>query len=383
MKSVDRNLGGRNSWNTGTGFKLKMSTHASSHFATTKVRLKPIFWNKSKKMKRKIQVHSETGLSKQYTDLEKRQNTAAKQKKGLENARRLIEECAVTEIVIEAARQAAATARAALHSHWTPRRNDALNAAVAALNKADTLRRGAPEKWREVNTRGATHFRKSEQLLELPSAKTVGKMTAFTRIFNVGFDKNGHVVECPNAVGGRWHGRAAKGGDEDAAWVAPFECSVTEWLGEGGLNWLATTSMTGAKDVVGTHALKAGVDSRGQNATTPEQRPLHADSCWPNSHVAAHAPWGDAHLVIITALQGGTRVPYYPFDKGGEREIVEMGAGDTVVFRGDLIHVGAEYRSLNIRLHCYIDSPCAPQARDNGATYHVLHDSWPIMQRAR
>ena len=109
MKSVDRNLGGRNSWNTGTYFKLKMSTHASSHFATTKVRLKPIFWNKSKKMKRKIQVHSETGLSKQYTDLEKRQNTAAKQKKGLENARRLIEECAVTEIVIEAARQAAAT----------------------------------------------------------------------------------------------------------------------------------------------------------------------------------------------------------------------------------------------------------------------------------
>ena len=35
MKSVDRNLGGRNSWNTGTDFKLKMSTHASSHFATT------------------------------------------------------------------------------------------------------------------------------------------------------------------------------------------------------------------------------------------------------------------------------------------------------------------------------------------------------------
>ena len=81
MKSVDRNLGDRNSWNTGTGFKLKMSTYASSHFATTKVRLKPIFWNEIKKMKRKIQVHSETSLSKQYTDLEKRQNTAAKQKK--------------------------------------------------------------------------------------------------------------------------------------------------------------------------------------------------------------------------------------------------------------------------------------------------------------
>ena len=34
-----------------------------------------------------------------------------------------------------------------------------------------------------------------------------------------------------------------------------------------------------------------------------------------------------------------------------------MEAGDTFIFRGDLIRVGAEYRSLNIRLHSYIDSP--------------------------
>ena len=91
------------------------------------------------KIKRKIQVHSETVLSKQSTGLEKRQNTAVKQMEGWKNARRLNEECAVTEIeAIEAARQAAATARAALYSHWTPRRNDALNAAVAAHSKKPT-----------------------------------------------------------------------------------------------------------------------------------------------------------------------------------------------------------------------------------------------------
>ena len=134
--------------------------------------------------------------------------------------------------MVEAARQT--VARAALYSQWTRRRNGSLDVAVAALNETDTLRRGAPEKWREVNTRGGTLFRKSEQSLELPSAKTVCK-TAFTRISNGGFDKNGHAVKCPDVVGDRWQGQMV-GGDEDAAWVAPYDASVTEWLGEGGIN---------------------------------------------------------------------------------------------------------------------------------------------------
>ena len=153
------------------------------------------------------------------------------------------------------------------------------------------------------------------------------------------------------------------------------------WLGEGRLNWLATTSKPGTKVVTDTHALKAGVDHRGKNATTPEQTPLHADSCWPNSHAAARVPWGDAHLVMITALQDGTRLPYYPFDRGGKRELAELNAGDVFVFRGDLIHVGAEYHSLNIRIHSYLDSPCAPEPRDPDTTYHVRQDSWPIGRR--
>jgi hypothetical protein len=315
-------------------------------------------------------------------ELEKRQRTAAKQKEGTEHARRLNAECSVLHKGVEGVLREKAAARAALEKLQGDERrlNDALDAAVAALNTADTLRRGEPEKWVELNTRGGTVFRKSERPLKLSSVKTVGKQTAFRSIFNSGF-KNRDLVKCPDGVGDRWHGRKAVGSEEDAAWVAPFDSGVTAWLGEDGLNWLATTTGEQTKAVVDTHALKAGVDSRGKNATTPEQRPLHADSCWPNSHVSVRAPWGDAHLVMITALQEGTRLPIYPFDKGGEREIVELNAGDVFLFRGDLVHVGAEYMSLNIRIHCYIDSPCAPAPRDNDATYHVLQDSWPIRRR--
>ena len=96
--------------------------------------------------------------------------------------------------------------------------------------------------------------------------------TKFTRIFNGGFDKNGDSVD----VGGRWHGRARAGRKMDAKWVAPYDADVTAWLGGHGLNWLATTPGMEPKKVNDTHALKAGVNSRGKNATTPEQRLLHS-----------------------------------------------------------------------------------------------------------
>ena len=37
-----------------------------------------------------------------------------------------------------------------------------------------------------------------------------------------------------------------------------------------------------------------------------------------------------------------------------ERKIVTIKPGSLLLFRGDMIHCGAAYTSLNIRLHCYL-----------------------------
>jgi len=246
----------------------------------------------------------------------------------------------------------------------------ALDVALAELNEEDAKRRIAPSKWRELHdpTRRHTVFRKGSGPT-LPSLKEVVEQTSFeSSIFNYGFDEEGEPILCPVGEGDRWHGREARDGG-DAAWVGEHDRAVTEWLDKE-LNWLATTT-GGSKSVNDTHALKAGVNSDGEEATTREQRPLHADSCWPNT--ASRTPWGDAHLVILEALQDGTKLPVWP--KKGCRQWIELNAGDVVVFRGDLIHCGAEYTGLNVRIHTYVDSPAA-ERRDPNATYYEDEYSW-------
>ena len=320
-------------------------------------------------------------LKRRSAELERRRKMAQRQSVN-ERKVQLYAECAVLARGVEATSRGLDKANATLRVAQDAEEqcNRALDAAVEALNNADMLRRRLPEKWCEMHTYGGTRFLAHEHPLQLPSARTVGG-THFRSIFNRGFDRSGDVIKCPDGVGDRWHGRKAGSGKDakDAEWVAPFDAEVSAWLGEGGLNWLATTSKPGIKEVRDTHALKAGVDNRGKNATTPEQWPLHADSCRPNSHVAARAPWGDAHLVMLTALQDGTQLPIYPFNKDGEREVMELNAGDVFVFRGDLIHIGAEYLSLNIRIHCYIDSLYAPEEREPDKTYFIAPHSWPIV----
>jgi hypothetical protein len=97
--------------------------------------------------------------------------------------------------------------------------------------------------------------------------------------------------------------------------------------------------------------------------------------------VSARAPWANAHLAVITALQDGTKLHIYPFDRGGECAMRQLNKGDVLVFRGDLIHFGAEYDRLNIRIHSYIDSPSAPN-RDPDRTYRAEKpkEQWPIVR---
>lgn len=57
--------------------------------------------------------------------------------------------------------------------------------------------------------------------------------------------------------------------------------------------------------------------------------------------------WPGSHKVIQG--RGRTIDPIEP-------TIVELQAGDALVFRSDLVHAGAEYSNENFRIHCYIDS---------------------------
>jgi len=273
------------------------------------------------------------------------------------------------------------------------RADDAVTAARAALepvaktlNEEDAKRRGAPDKWAELGERGRTVFkgacgeRPAEHPLRLPSRDEVHEQTEFETIANDGHDKKGNARAPPKTVKGRrWHGRQMKGGAADAAWVEPLEQQLAEWLGS--INWLVTAT-EGMRSVVDMFALKAGVDNRGNPATTPQQNPKHADSCAPNSHAARREAWGDAHFVVFIALQDRTRLPIYPFDLDGTEEIVELDACDVFIGRGDLIHYGPEYTELNVRIHAHLDSTAAPEARRHDATHPITDDTptahWPI-----
>lgn len=79
-------------------------------------------------------------------------------------------------------------------------------------------------------------------------------------------------------------------------------------------------------------------------------------------------------LLAVVALQDGTMLDVWPgshrlvrrrrltrHTPHVRREIVELDAGDVIVFRGDLIHAGSAYTSHNLRLHAYIDHPLVPR----------------------
>ena len=240
-------------------------------------------------------------LSKRSKELRQKETKADFLTKGTAKAVRLSAECRDLREVVEGARQRTEKARAALEmrKEEAERLNNAVDAALSDLNEADARRRGKPEKWRELQESGGTILRRRDLRLNVPSASTVVEQTAFNSIFNRGFDEKGDPIPCPPGVGDRWHGRKAVGNGKaharggknvrggknaadppDAPWVETNEESVLETFGAAGLDWLSTTTGDDSKRVVDTHALKAGVDSDNNNAMTPEQTPLHADSHW-------------------------------------------------------------------------------------------------------
>lgn len=62
------------------------------------------------------------------------------------------------------------------------------------------------------------------------------------------------------------------------------------------------------------------------------------------------------------------------------RHTVTLGAGDVIVFRGDLVHAGSPYAERNIRLHAYIDHPAVP--RPPNRTWTIQREATPLMRAA-
>ncbi len=97
----------------------------------------------------------------------------------------------------------------------------------------------------------------------------------------------------------------------------------------------------------------------------------------------------DRPLLCVFALENNTKLIVWPGShkllhgrgrsmKPIEPHTVWLDAGDAIVFRGDLVHAGAEYETENIRLHCYIDSKAVN--RHPNRTYIIRKHADPLMQ---
>lgn len=92
-----------------------------------------------------------------------------------------------------------------------------------------------------------------------------------------------------------------------------------------------------------------------------EQR-AHTDFDVPAEGFGRHRPHGFPCGVIV-ALQDGTKFVVHGL-RGGrvkKRTVVEMKAGDVLIFHGDLEHAGAAYDIENTRVHYYVDSTRFPR----------------------
>lgn len=97
----------------------------------------------------------------------------------------------------------------------------------------------------------------------------------------------------------------------------------------------------------------------------------------------------DRPLLCVFALENNTKLIVWPGShkllhgrgrsmKPIEPHTVLLDAGDAIIFRGDLVHAGAEYETENIRLHCYIDSKAVN--RHPNRTYIIRKHADPLMQ---
>ena len=74
--------------------------------------------------------------------------------------------------------------------------------------------------------------------------------------------------------------------------------------------------------------------------------------------------------LVLLALQDATQILLYD-DAQDKIVTVELRYGDCLVFDANMIHAGAAFARDNVRIHCYLDVPCASDIRDAGKI-------WPL-----
>lgn len=93
-----------------------------------------------------------------------------------------------------------------------------------------------------------------------------------------------------------------------------------------------------------------------------KRQPSHTDY-EPDGGVL-EVPDREVPLAAVLALEDRTNLVVWPnfinYDFDGfdqdKGELAEFNAGDLLIFRGDLVHAGAEYPDReNVRLHCFVD----------------------------
>ena len=71
-------------------------------------------------------------------------------------------------------------------------------------------------------------------------------------------------------------------------------------------------------------------------------------------------------LLCLVALQPNTHLDLWPGSHRQQRPLgprltLNLGIGDAVLFRGDLVHAGSAYEERNLRIHAYFDHPAVPR----------------------
>ena len=101
-----------------------------------------------------------------------------------------------------------------------------------------------------------------------------------------------------------------------------------------------------------------------------DKQGLHCD--WDPEEVKDHAKKnkGKKLLGVIVALEEGSRLMVWCQKQ--KREVsVELSPGEVLIFEGDVIHAGAEYRTqCNTRIHLYLDR--SSLERKTGFSWRVL-----------